>query len=420
MKKLISVILVLGLIAVLFAGCKSAQNETEPTAEPVVTEEPAKPTAAPTEAPTQAPTEAPTAVPEPTAVPFNDPYAVEILNWEDMDVKNFSFDTIKFNGKIITDGGVAGWRVENDETVDGTDGSINEVTMRGWAGFLEENIVQVGYQIDDGPVVLGTNWFENTEDAVKGAGGEFAIRFAVNIPVSGLTGAGHELKIVSQVESGTLVYMNPEANPYFLYYDGPAAAELAIDGNVDPAEYSAAYVLDNSNAQTWTNSDIGEAVIEYYLKVVDDGLVVGVIGKGVAANDMIQLDFNPGARIDESSAGGLFVTFVLGDSLKVMQHNHKTALKDDPAAGGADITDLVEAKITKTDDGFMFEAKLPKDLFTVTDVEKAEDFAFGKERLYFGMFVVLGGAHGYTNQSAAPGSDWSPKGLGLHEYYIVK
>ncbi|MBQ2306295.1 MAG: hypothetical protein II184_02145, partial [Clostridia bacterium] len=267
------------------------------------------------------------------------------------------------------------------------------------------------------------NWFENTEPAVKGAGGDYAVRMAVEIPVNGLTGSGHELKVVVELESGTLVYLNPEANPYFLYYDGPAAAELAIDGSVDPLEYSAAYVLDSSNAQTWTNSTIGEKSIEYYLKVVADGLVVGVVAHNVADGDMIQLDFNPGARIDESKAGGLFVTFKLGDALTVLQHNHKTVLKDDAAAGGADITAQVEAKITKTDDGYMFEAKLPADMFKVTDVEKAEDFTLGKERLYFGMFAVLAGAagaEGYTNQSVAPGSDWSPKGLNLHEYFIVK
>ena len=423
MKKLISVILVLGLIAVMFAGCKSSNQPADATDVPAVTDKPADKTeepANPTEAPTAAPTAAPTEVPEPTAEPFNDPYNVEIYNWEDMDIKSMSFDTIKFDSKTITDGGVAGWKVENDDTIDGTDGKISNVTMRGWAGFLEEEIKQIGYQIDEGPVVFNNKWFENTEDPVKAAGGEFARRFAVVIPVKGLVGDQHELKVVAEIESG-LVYINPEALPFMLYYDGPAAAELAIDGEIDPAEYSASYVLDKTNAQTWTaGSDIGNSSLTYYLKVVDDGLVVGVVGKGVAAGDMIQLDFNPGARIDEAKAGGLFVSFVLGDTLKVLQHNHKTALKDDASAGGADITDSVQNAITKTEDGYVFEAKLPADMFKVTDVDKAEDFKLGKERLYFGMFVVLGGAHGYTNQSAAPGSDWSPKGLNLHEYYIIK
>ena len=41
------------------------------------------------------------------------------------------------------------------------------------------------------------------------------------------------------------------------------------------------------------------------------------------------------------------------------------------------------------------------------------------ENLYFGMFVVItNGPDGFTNQSTAPGSDWSPKALGLHEHVV--
>ena len=85
------------------------------------------------------------------------------------------------------------------------------------------------------------------------------------------------------------------------------------------------------------------------------------------------------------------------------------------SAAGASITDKVENAVVKTDDGYVFELKLPVEFFKVLDVENASDFVYGKENLYFGMFLVAGG-QGYTNQSAAPGNDWTCKGLGLHEY----
>jgi len=413
MKKFLVVLLSMMLAVALFAGCSSTPADTtategasEATEATEATEVPADPTEEPTEAPTAEPTEEP----EPTAVPFNDPYKTEIVDWDEVGAPAHSFDTIFFNGQIITDGGVATWKVDNDETVDGTDGSITEVSMRGWCGFTEAAIVNAGYQIDENPLVWDADWAQQTEPAVLAAGGEYATRLQVDIPVSSLVGAGHELKLVCELESGEICYMNT----FMLYYDGPAeGAANTVDGAIETSEYKASYVIDSSNAQTWTNGDIGTASYTYYINLKADGLYVGVNCVGAAAGDMVQLNFNPGARIDETP--GLFLTVVLGDSLKVMQHNHKTALLEDDNAGGADITDKVENAVVKTDDGFAFEIKLPVEFFKVLDVENAADFEYGKENLYFGMFLVVGG-NGYTNQSTAPGNDWTCKGLGLHEY----
>ncbi len=415
MKRTLAIILSLILAVALFAGCTKAPAGNDPTKAPdadVATDVPAAPTDVPaTEVPV---TEAPTATPEPTPEPFKDPYEIVILDADEAGYKAFSFDTIKQNGTILTDGGVASYRLDIEDTIDGTDGKTNTVTLRGWFGFLEEAIEEVGYQIDDRAIVFDEKFFETTQPEVIAAGGEFAHRFTVDVPVTGLTGAQHELKVVVRLESG-YYYLNPDANPFFLYYDGPAATDHAVDGAISGGEYGASYVLDASNAVSWTNSDMGDRKIDYYLDIKDGALYVGCVVAGCAANDMVQLNFNPGARIDATT--GLFISFQLGDALKVLQHNHKTELKDDPNPGGVDITDLVEAAITNTDGVYVFEVKLPENLFKVTDVEKAADFKLGTEKLYFGMFGVLGGG-GYTNQSQAPGSSWNCVDLGIHEYYV--
>ena len=420
MKKTFAILLSLLLALALFAGCAKTGEEGTATDAPKAseavnpTDEPAGPTQAPvvTDAPTATPD--PTATPEPTPEPFKDPYAVEIMDYDEVALHGFSFDTIKYNGQVQTDGQVAGYRLEIEDTVDGKDGSIQVVTMRGWVGYEEEAIEAFGYLIDDGAPVFSDKFFETTEPAVKGAGGEFAQRFSVDIPVGSLTGAQHELRVIVKLESG-MYYMEFDANPLMLFYDGPDADAHAVDGNITAAEYSANYTLDASNAVSWTNTEMGDKKVNYYLDIKDGALYVGCVVEGCAAGDMVQLNFNPGARIDATT--GLFVSFQLGDALKVLQHNHKTELKDDPNPAGVDITDLVEAAITNTDGVYVFEVKLPETLFKVTDVEKAADFKLGVEKLYFGIFGVLGGG-GYTNQSQAPGSSWNCVDLGIHEYYI--
>jgi hypothetical protein len=420
MKKAIAIILSMLLVLALVAGCTKAGSGDEPTkapdeatVAPNTTDAPSDATAAPTDAP-EAPTDEPTATPEPTPEPFKDPYAIEILDYDEAEPRAFSFDTIKQNGNVLTDGGVATYRLEIEDTIDGKDGKTYEVTLRGWVGFNDGAIEKVGYQIDDGPVVFSDKFFEDTQQAVKDAGGEFAQRFTVDVPVGTLSGEGHELKVVVKLETGYF-YLNPDANPFTLFYDGPAAEEHAIDGTIGVTEYSAKYTLDKSNAQTWTGTDMGEAKVEYYLDIRDGALYVGCVAENVNASDMIQLNFNPGARLEATT--GLFVSFQAGDTLKVLQHNHKTTLKDDPNPGGVDITDLVEQKLVSADGKIVFEVKLPETLFQVTDVDGAAEFKLGNEKLYFGMFGVIGGG-GYTNQSAAPGSSWNCVDLGIHEYFI--
>lgn len=408
MKKLFAILIVLCMAVALFAGCQTNTPVETPTEAPEVTDAPSE--ATPTEAPTDTPE--PTATPEPTPEPFKDPYAVEILDWIDAEGQNSSFDSIFIDSKKVADGDVQAWKADNDETVDGTSGKIKTVSMRGWAGFFDYKMKDYGYQIDNNPVQWVKKAKEMTEPAVIAAGGDNAERFNVKIPVTGITGAGHEIKIVVRLddEDGSLAYLNNEAGPFVIYFDGPEAAEAAIDGSIASGEYNAQYSLTKSNAQTWTGSEIDSANIQYYLSLKEDGLYVGIDASGIASGDKLQLAFNPGARLEDTQP--LFITFVAGDSLKILQENHGTALKGE----AADITDLIEAKIVAKEGGYVIEAKIPADFFSVSDVEKADQFVYGRENLYFGMFAILGGSNGFTNQSAAPGSDWSCKALALHEY----
>ncbi len=413
MKKMLSILLALVLTVALFAGCKKADSgETveEPTKEPEVTAVPATEEPVVTEAPV---TEAPTPTPEPTPEPYPDPYRFEILDQDEAEIQALSFDTIKQNGRILADGSVASYRLDIEDTIDGTDGKTSTVSMRGWLGFFEEELLGIGYQIDQGPVVFSKSFFETTQPEVKAAGGEFAQRFCVDIPVANLAGAQHELKIVCKVESG-LYYLNSEVAPFVLFYDGPEAGEAAIDGTINVGEYNTQFTMDKTNFQTWTGTKIAKRTVTYYMSQKEDGVYVGIVATNIADGDALQLNFNPGARLEE--VAGLFVSVIAGDTFKILQHNHKTLIKDDDNAAGVDISDLIEGKAVVDGTTYTIEFKLPVDFFKVTDVADATEFEYGVEKLYYGMFAVLSG-EGYTNQSEAPGSSWFCKDLGIHEYY---
>ena len=119
---------------------------------------------------------------------------------------NASFDTLDVDGVInfgivLEEGHPAngdGWASDKldmkGRTVDGSDGSVKLITMRGWIGF-NEVIEAFGYQMDGNAPVLSADNIATTEDAVKGAGGQNALRFSIPINVEGLEGT-HKFVVV--------------------------------------------------------------------------------------------------------------------------------------------------------------------------------------------------------------------------------
>ena len=193
-------------------------------------------------------------------------------------------------------------------------------------------------------------------------------------------------------------------------YTGEAAAPAGL---INDGDYSVSYVIDKTNATSWAGGQIGDLSVTYFFNVKDDGLEVAVRAIGLVQDNLVQLNFNPGNKLWDTT--GQFVSFKLGDTLTVLQHNHKNGLLDDDSAGGADITAKVPNQIVKLDNGYEFTAKLPKELFTITDVEGADSFVYGQDDLYFGMFLVAGGG-GLSNQQNTDYTDWTCKGLALNQY----
>ena len=117
--------------------------------------------------------------------------------------------------------------------IDGSDGSVSTLTVRGWIGFVEE-IESFGYKINGGEPVFG-DFKAATEPGVLAAGGYLATRFEVVIPVSDLKGENDIVAVVSLI-SGDLVEFNGENKTpkSQLTYIGASEAETTPPETTQP------------------------------------------------------------------------------------------------------------------------------------------------------------------------------------------
>ena len=118
---------------------------------------------------------------------------------------NASFDSFFVNDVLNfgeADGGASDKLDARDRTVDGSDGSVSKFTLRGWIGFQEE-IDSFGYQVNGNDPVYG-DFKAATEDAVRGAGGQNALRFQVEIDATQLKGTNN-IVIVVKLANGAVV-----------------------------------------------------------------------------------------------------------------------------------------------------------------------------------------------------------------------
>ncbi len=137
---------------------------------------------------------------------------VVAVNPEDTDVptepvyKNASFDSLFIDGALNFgqgDGSASDKLDGQSRTVGNGDGSIQEIRLRGWIGF-EQEIDSFGYQIGDAEPVFDASFTETTEQAVKNAGGENALRFNVTVPVAGVEGTQTIVMVVKLVDGSVV------------------------------------------------------------------------------------------------------------------------------------------------------------------------------------------------------------------------
>ena len=131
---------------------------------------------------------------------------------------NASFDSFYVNDVLNfgkPDGAASDKLDEVNRTVDGSDGSVQKIVMRGWIGF-EEEIEAFGYRVN-GKNVFG-DFAAETEEDVKKAGGANASRFQIEIDTTELKGTNKIVAIV-KLANGNVVKIDEN-----LAATGPATA----------------------------------------------------------------------------------------------------------------------------------------------------------------------------------------------------
>ncbi len=162
-----------------------------------------------------------------------------------------SFDTIYVNDVMNfgQDDGAASDKLDGvGRTIDGSDGSVQTIRIRGWIGF-ESEIDELGYQIN------GKNTFGDYKVAPEAAvtdpanGGQYATRFDMTIDVSNLKGT-NKIVAVAKLADGTIVKIDENVsangagttpNTSFTYI-GPAD-ENAQTGDMTVAMFAVIAVL---------------------------------------------------------------------------------------------------------------------------------------------------------------------------------
>ncbi|MCR5055294.1 MAG: hypothetical protein K6B54_00050 [Clostridia bacterium] len=136
------------------------------------------------------------------------------------------FDQILINGEEKANGNDAVAALK--ALVDGSDGTVNTITMFGWFGIVDAETAfgdvldSFGYIIDDGTPVFDKAFAVDTEPAVSESNG---VRYKTTVDVSGLQdGETHVITACVKLKSGDVVLFNREDREAIINYKAPLAA----------------------------------------------------------------------------------------------------------------------------------------------------------------------------------------------------
>ena len=213
-KKIFLLLAIVAALTLVFVACTDEPEVTAPAATDEITDAPTDeitdaPTDEPTDAPTAAPTDAPTAAPtdaptEPATLPYAEP--------EEAGMVGNSFDTFYVNGNMyFAEDGKAGEKLAAiDDTIAFKTGEeMKSMMLRGWIGF-DQAIDSFGYYVDTYDFIYDAAFTAETDEDVKKAGGQYASRFEITVPLTGLSMGDHAVGFIVKLADGTVVLLRTE------------------------------------------------------------------------------------------------------------------------------------------------------------------------------------------------------------------
>ena len=122
-----------------------------------------------------------------------------------------SYDTFYVNDEMYFewDGNADAKLALQDNTVHLTKDHDYSIALRGWIGF-NQPIVGFGYFIDTYEFTYDDEFIDETEEAVLAAGGPYASRFRITVPVDHLDVGSHQIGFVLELQDGTVVLLHAE------------------------------------------------------------------------------------------------------------------------------------------------------------------------------------------------------------------
>lgn len=342
--------------------------------------------------------------------------------------KAASFDTIMVNGEMASfqeaDGNASSYLDKIGRRVDGTNGKTTSFTLRGWAGF-EEEMVAIGYRIGDNKPVFKDTFFTETPDAVKQAGGEFAKRFEIKIPLDYING-DTKIVVVAKFANGSVVELTPESYEncpdISFIYGGPKTEifDYSEDGHgkcFDSATAGGVAIVyegdveiegaDTINLRGWVGFD--SDFVEKYGYVIDDGEPVysGIL-TNVSETDPVRAISNGGEFASRFSITIPLTGYTKGEHTAVpvarLESGEVYSISDvcfyfvcedgpDPTAKPA-ATPTEEPKATPTKEPATEAPEATEEVKTTeapsaTEAPKAEDTAKSETRSNTGLIIVV-------------------------------
>lgn len=130
-------------------------------------------------------------------------------------VRGSGLDSLLLNREPLFADGVAEGLAAADYTLRIPEGGETySLEISGWIGFTQA-VDTFGYRLD-GETVYG-QFATYTEEAVREAGGEYALRFTVTVPLFDLKAGGHTVTFLAKLADGSTVSILPDVT---LIYEG--------------------------------------------------------------------------------------------------------------------------------------------------------------------------------------------------------
>ena len=364
MKKLLLLAILMLALVITAVACTETPSESDTTAAVTTTVE--DPTDEPTgedttvsEVPTEEPTEDPTEVPSevPSEVPTEEITTAEPLPYktpEEAGQKAASFDTFYVNGSMYfeADGGAGDKLTAQDNTVTFEIGAVHDSMMlRGWIGFPQE-IDSFGYYIDSYDFVYG-NFATATEDGVKNAGGEYASRFEILVPLSQLGVGEHRVGFIVKLADGTVVLLRDELKVVIkgLEITGDIRFHTSVD-HINKKGPNGAPYYSGRGGNKWDVIDAvadGHTVGEDYILTVGGWMGTdGGVNRYVWSVDAVNWFDVQAGGLDGEPVSGHYASIGFTDALKNGLFNNDNCLVINLSAFEGQTVNVIVAAVPET------------------------------------------------------------------------